>query len=485
MKKIIILLLLVSVAFSVRGLGVYGDYTPIATDNYVVKVPQELSQPSVFQNSYLVTLMPKISINDASVEFSFTPPAGAFDAAADKYAMEKIETVSDHEIYAKVSIENGIVLTEIRVRNTGSAAAKLSLAYLVKGVGEKDISVFSPENYDNKSANYLVFLQPETNGQALAVLAPTEIKPTFPGVLTGKEYPIFFSVSSIGSGQTFSMQLKFMPFLLKQEGETVYPIDLYSFMSEPLITTSGNMLSNGASGSLDEKITAIISSVDGLSKKSAEFSGVHDVDLSGSEFDSLDSAVYFKQLCIQHEVPCQLVIGKKGEAYYAWVKAYNGNWVDIDAYAGAKQAPNYNIAYVEPKTELHTMPFSDDTLAMVHGGTSWIASIGQMGFLIYFIIIIVVGALGIFMVFFKKVILARLLAKKGVIGKPAAEVEGKYEVLSEEVDDTFLREIIRRIKEKDGIVNMGQLVETMHFSKQLIEEGIRYLVDQKFIKKIM
>ncbi len=483
MKKIIVLLLLVSIAFPLRGLGPYGDYTPVATDNYVIKVPGDLSQPSIFQNSYLVALVPKLTINDAVVEFSFAPPAGTFDAAADKYAMEKIETVSDHEVYAKVSIENGIVLSEIRVRNIGSSATRLSLSYLVRG--EKDISVFSPENYDNKSANYLVFLQPGMNGQALGVLAPVEMKPTFQTFFTGMEYPIFFSVSSLGAGQTFSMQLKFMPFVLKQEGETGYPINLYPFMSEPLVKTSGGTQRSGASGTLDEKITAIIDLVGGLTKKSAEFSGLHDVDLGGGEFDSLDSAVYFKQLCIQHEVPCQLVIGNKDNTYYAWIKAYNGNWVDIDAYSGAKQVPEYSIFYAEPKTELHTMPFSDDALAMAQGGTSWIASMGQVSFLFYFVIIIVIGALVIFAFFFKKVILARLLAKKGMVGKPAAEVEGKYEVLSEEVDDTFLREIIRRIKEKDGMVNMGQLVETMHFSKQLIEEGIRYLIDQKFIRKIM
>jgi len=281
------------------------------------------------------------------------------------------------------------------------------------------------------------------------------------------------------------MQLKFLPFVLKQEGETAYPMDLHSFMSEPLVKMLGSMQTHSISGSPNDKIAYIINQVNERPKKSAEFSGLHDVVLDGSEFDSLDSAVYFKQLCVLADLPCQLVIGKTNEVYYAWVRVYSGNWVDVDAHAGARQAPSYGAFYAEPKAELHTMPFSDDKLAMVYGGTNWIASIGQMSFLVYFVIIIVIGALVIFMLFFKKVILARLLAKKGMIGKPSVEVEGKYEVLSEEVDDTFLREIIRRIKEKDGMVNMGQLVETMHFSKQLIEEGVRYLIDQKFIKKIM
>jgi hypothetical protein len=225
--------------------------------------------------------------------------------------------------------------------------------------------------------------------------------------------------------------------------------------------------------------------VGSLPKKGAEFSELHDVDFGASEFDSLDASVYFKQLCINNDVPCQLVIGAKEGLDYAWVKVYNGNWVDIDAYNNEKVAPSYLSFYLEPKTEVHVMPFSDNAEQMINDGTSWISTIGQLSFLFYFIIIIVVACVAIIAFQFKKVILGKLLAKKGRIAESRLDVDGKYEVLNEDIDDPFMKEIIKRIKDKDGIVNISQLVETMHYSKELIEDGITYLAEQKFIRKVM
>jgi hypothetical protein len=122
---------------------------------------------------------------------------------------------------------------------------------------------------------------------------------------------------------------------------------------------------------------------------------------------------------------------------------------------------------------------------MINDGTSWISTIGQLNFLFYFIIIIVVACTAIVAFQFKKVILGKLLAKKGRIAESRIDVDGKYEVLNEDIDDPFMKEIIKKIRDKDGIVNISQLVETMHYSKELIEDGITYLAEQKFIRKVM
>jgi hypothetical protein len=483
MKKILIILLLLSVSLSVKSIGVYSDYFMLTTDSYNAMIPQDLAQPAIVQNDYSVNLVPKISVDDTPAAFSLVPTAGLFDNPSDKYVVENTETISDIEIYAKVSIEWNQIVCDIRVRNTGANPTKIDFEYPLKGEN-KIFALFSPENYINRSANYMVLAQPELDGQALAIIGSQEIKPNFDNVLVDRNYPITFSLPALSPGETFSLQIKYFPFVLKEAGTLDYPIELYSFMSEPLIKVSG-IANQTVTGTLDEKIAKIMDIVNVVPKKTGEFSGIHDVDLRSAELDSLDSSVYFKQLCIKSDVPCRLVVGKKDENYYAWVKAWNGNWVDIDVLSNARQAPAYDPFYLEPQTELHTMPFSDDKMKMVYEGTSWIGSMGQLGFLLYFIIIIVAAVGIVVSIMFKKIIFGKLLASRGVIGKPSIDVDGKYEVLSEEIDDPFLREIIKRIKEKGGMVNINQLVEEMHFSKQLVEDGVRYLADQKFIKKIM
>jgi len=485
MRRVIAFILLLSVCFSIKSVGLYNDYFTLVSDNYVAGIPQDLSQQAVIQNSYLISLSPKISVDDVPLNFSTSIPTALFDNPSDKYVIENKEVVSDMDISGRISAEGDQIVSDVSVRNTGSAAVKLDLEYRLNGQDGRTFSAFSPENYNNKTGNYLVLLQLNYNGQALAVIGSQEIRPSFVGILKDTVYVLYFSVPELGAGQTFSMQLKYRPFVLKEEGTLDYPIDLYCYMSEPLIKTAGTAPAINATGEIDEKITSMMNAVSILAKKTGEFSGIHDVNFDEPQFDSLDSSVYFKQLCINSDVPCRLVIGKKDEMYYAWVKVYNGNWIDIDIQNNARQTPFYDAFYLEPKTGVHTMPLSEDAGKMLFDGTSWIASIGQTGFLIYFIIIIVIASMVIFLFQFKKVILGKLMAKKGVFNKVEAEVDGKYEVLSEEIDDPFLREIIRRIKEKDGLVKMEQLVETMHFSKELIEDGIRYLLDQKFIKKVM
>jgi hypothetical protein len=485
MKKFLALVLMLSVAFSVKGVGAYGDYTVITGDSYVLKTPFDLSQQAVMQNMYLISLTPKITVDDAPLDFSLTQPEGIFDNPAASYVIDKRDIVSDIDVYAKASMEGSQVVVEVSVKNGGSNKVKLGVSYTVNGEQDRNFALFSPEGYTKTSSKYVVLLQPDYKGQGLAIISSQPIEPNFVNLLVTKTYILSYSISDLEPGQTFSLQVKYYPFVLKEEGALGYPDDLYCYMSEPLIKTVGSAPTATTSGSTDDKIDAMMDTVRALSKKGGEFSSIHDVDFGAGEFDSLDTSVFFKQLCINNEIPCQLVIGKKDEVYYAWVRAYNGNWMDIDTYANEKTTPEYQTVYVEPKTEVHNMPFSENAEKMIYDGTSWIGSMGQVSFLMYFIIIIVIACGAVVALQFKKVILGKLLAKKGKILESTVEMDGKYEVLNEDIDDPFMKEIIKRIKEKDGIVNVGQLVEVMHFSKELIEDGIAYLVDQKFIRKVM
>ncbi len=483
MKLTIALIILMSAAFSITNIGTYNGYSTLASDNYVVGVPADLSQPALMQNEWSVNLVPEISLNGTKIDFPLVPAEDVFKNPAGGYEVDKRDIVSDAEISAKVTIEGSQVVSDISVKNSGSKEMALDIVYNIAGV--QDFALFSPKGYTNTSSKYLVLLQPGYNGQALAVISSQELNPNFVNLLTSKTYMVSYTVSALDPGQTFSLQIKFYPFVLKEEATSGYPNDLYSYMSEPLIKTAGTPPNGVLSGSVDDKITSMMDTVNGLSKKGAGFADLHDVNFGVSEFDSLDASVYFKQLCINNDVPCQLVIGAKDGLDYAWIRAYNGNWVDIDVYNNNKTAPSYQTLYLEPKTEVHVMPFSDNAEKMINDGTNWIGTIGQVSFLFYFIIIIAIACVAVVAFQFKKVILVRLLAKKGRIAESRTDVEGKYEVLNEDIDDPFMREIIRRIKEKEGMVNISQLVETMHYSKELIEDGITYLAEQKFIRKIM
>jgi len=485
MKMVIALVLMLSAAFSITNIGVYSGYSALVSDNYVLKAPADFSQPAVIQNMWAVNLVPTISIGGTRIDFPVLPAEETFKNPAGSYLVDKRDIISDAEISAKVAIDGNQIVSDISVKNSGASKVSVDIAYTINGEGDKSFSLFSPEGYTKTPSNYLVMTQPDYKGQALAVISSQELKPNFVNLLTSKAYAVSYTVSDLEPGQAFSLQIKFFPFVLGEEAKAGYPNDFYSYMSEPLIKTTGATPTGIWSGSADDKVKSMMDAVGNLPKKGAEFSDLHDVDFNAAEFDSLDASVYFKQLCINNDVPCQLVIGTKEGLNYAWVRVYNGNWVDIDVYNNEKVVPSYQSLYLEPKTDVHAMPFSDNAEKMINDGTSWISTIGQLNFLFYFIIIIVVACAAIVAFQFKKVILGKLLAKKGRIAESRIDVDGKYEVLNEDIDDPFMKEIIKKIKDKDGIVNISQLVETMHYSKELIEDGITYLAEQKFIRKVM
>jgi hypothetical protein len=297
-------------------------------------------------------------------------------------------------------------------------------------------------------------------------------------------YSPSFALSKLAAGQSFSMELKYYPLMLKTEGAAGYPAEYYSFMDEPLISVTGTGPLSVKDGSLDEKISAMLEDVGSVVKGNAEFSSIHDVDAT-TDMDSLDASEYFKQLCIENDVPCRLVIGTADNSYYAWIRAYNGQWIDVDAYGNARQLPSYDVSYLEPLADVHTMPLADDPQKMIYDGTVWIKSLGQINFLIYFIIVIVFASAGVVIFISRKMLIKKFITKGGPVWKESGTFDGKYEVLSEEIEDSFMKEIIKKIKETEGVVNTQQMSETMHFSKELIEDGISYLLDQRFLRKIM
>ena len=486
MKKALALILLLSIAFPVKSLGYYGDYSALFTDNYVLKVPNDLTQQAVFQNKFMVNLVPKISIDSAASAFQATYSADLFSNPSDKYALVSASSEATIDIKSEVSIEFNQVISKIEIKNNGNAAVQVNLDYDIAGKGQ--FSMFSPENYNNVSKNYMVVMQPDLDGQALGIIGSSLLRPSFTGLYPQDNYMLSFTTAKLGPGETLSLELKFYPFTVRKEGGTapLYPPELFSFMSEPLIDTSGSIAAIGEATTLSEKVDAMIEAVTSIAKKSdSSFTELHNVALSSTTgFDSLDSAEYFKQLCIQNDVPCRLVIGKSEDTYYAWVKAYNGQWVDVDVQNSEKQTPSYSAYYTEPTAEFHAMPYTDDNNKAAYEGTTWIAYIGQANFLIYFLVIIVIASSGVVFVMFRRAIMAKLLAGKGMTSKPVIEINGKYEILSEAIDDAFMKEIISKIKERGGIVNLDQMAETTHFSKELLEEGIRYLIDQKFARKI-
>jgi hypothetical protein len=484
MKKIIVLLLLVAIALPIKSIAFHEERFVIATDDYVISIPQDLAQQTVIENAYNVNLIPQILFNSKSVNISLIPTAGAFDNPSDSYVIEETKIVDDLEIHEKITMDENQIVSEVSIKNNGASAGDLEFSYTVGGNGGL-MALFSPTIYDNRSSKYLVAMQPAYNGRALALIASQSITPVFSEILTASDYEISFGLPKVAAGATVYTQMTFYPFILKSEETMDYPVELYSFMSEPLVNVTGTVPSSSFTGGLDDKLTQAMELVAPFVTSNGEFSSFHSVDLNGTNFDSLDCSVLLKQICIANNVPCRLVIGKNGDMYYSWIRAFNGQWINVDIQNGLRQEPQYAIVYLEPQTELHVMTAEDEPKKMLLDGTMWIAAMGQLNFLVYFIAIIAVASAAVVGVTFRKDLINRLLPKRGVVTRTVVEVDGKYEILSEETDDAFLKEILYYIKDKGGTVRMDNMVESMRFSKELLEDGVRYLIDQKFVRKVM
>ncbi len=76
------------------------------------------------------------------------------------------------------------------------------------------------------------------------------------------------------------------------------------------------------------------------------------------------------------------------------------------------------------------------------------------------------------------------MAGNDVMASPEFEPAGEYEILKERAEgDVFLKDLLQKIRESNGIVDIVKFAEEMGFSKELIKYSIIHLYEEGYIKK--
>ncbi|MFH0986619.1 MAG: hypothetical protein V1911_01070, partial [Candidatus Micrarchaeota archaeon] len=213
--------------------------------------------------------------------------------------------------------------------------------------------------------------------------------------------------------------------------------------------------------------------------ESGEFVAITDVSLESQNKNSLAASVYFKEMCISAGLPCKLVIGSKDNMYYAWIKAYEGGWQDINVFANTKTAPEgYTIFYEEPVAEVHFLSATD--IQAIYDAVSFVKVVEVDYSFLYLVFLAAAG--GGFLFFLKKKIdqMKTESPKKDKLIRKT-DINGDYRVLNKDVDQPFLVEIIKKIEENKGKVDMKKYSEELRYSEDLVKFAVTYLVDMKKI----
>jgi hypothetical protein len=488
-KAVVLTLLMMAVACPLRGVGQYHGRTVIVTDSYVLELGN-FSESAVINNKYTFSPMPQIAIDTIPLSIDISIPAGEFLSPADKYVIEGTGSSGDAEVTARIEIRDRTITTKVIVYNSGGDPHKVDLSYILSS--DESMALFSPVTYRQSADTHFALLDETRQGYALGVVTTSPLQPGIPNFASIQQYGSTVSIPSLGSGGTMEFTVTYYPFNLQLTGTLPYPLELTSHMEEPLV--SHEPLERQVALSqpdIYDKMRELLARIAELPKGTGEFVSIHDVDFDTDSMDSLDMSVYFKDACIQNNIPCRLVLGKSGISYYAWVQFYAGAWEDADVFSGTFIKPDFEVVYTEPQNELHTMP--ENTEAGVDAAIGFLSGVGQSNFLLY-LVIIIIAAVVVAVVFQtrSKSILKYVKKREETaeakesakVVSPELEPVGEYEILKDAVEgDLFLQEVLQQIKQNNGIVDVVKYAEVLKYSKELIKFAIVYLHDQKYIKK--
>ncbi|MEM0372349.1 MAG: hypothetical protein QXO69_00685, partial [archaeon] len=217
-------------------------------------------------------------------------------------------------------------------------------------------------------------------------------------------------------------------------------------------------------------------------KENGTFKSLYTVNMKDPS-DSLGITAKFKRLCQAVDVPCKIKIGEKNGVKYAWVSAYFGGWMDVDAYQNVKAKPSgYNIIYEEPnKREVIYDPENPEQSILA--ATAFVRGVGASYFYVYIIAILVALVSVVGLLQWKARLITPLIERGRGTTVVKEKINGQYSIIKQPVPDRFLNEVLQKIIERKGVVDVTRMSEEMKYSKELVSFGVSYLHDSGYIKK--
>jgi hypothetical protein len=486
MRFLVVILLLMAAVPAITYVGNYSGRFVLVTGSYVLQLPQNFSDSAIISGRYNVNLAPKIKVNDRTIANVISVVPDSFVNPADKFAFEDTQITDTADVLVRTEIKDKYIATATTVTSKAKMNIKLDLVFEISS--SDNFVLFSPALYEKKSETYFAVLNGTSlEGPALGIITSHAIQPTYSNLASMPSYSILLSVGTLKPGESFTMSVTYRPFDLERDVQRPYPSDITAHLQEPLIrmTDGAPLKLNFTNQSTNmNKVEAILTALINTTKAEGEFTALHDVVIGMTPYDSLTTSSYMKQNCRAYNIPCKLVIGQKSGKYYAWIQAWTNRWTDVDPQVGLVRKPDYNAIYTEPTPELHLLDTKSDAAKALYDATLFLKSTGESPYLMYLIIIVAAGVAFFFLLQFKAGLVTKLVIRKKPERTVRLEINGKYAVLKEDIDDAFLKDLLIMVKEKDGVVDARQLAAVLHVSQELVEYQIGYLRDQGYLKRV-
>ncbi len=441
-------------------------------------------------------LFPSISVsgNDMPVpEPRFSNPA--IGAKMDTFSVEYPDGFID-DVYADVKVEvtNQKVIQTITLENTKDSEVLIQLSL----TDSNDLfEVYAPFTKE-QSRNYF-YMSPRDYGMfgRMLVIYFDPYPPSYPipiERISVQSSTLLVWAIKIPSKSKYTLKLEYLSsYLADSNAIANFPVkstvDKEPFLiveTDPLLTFYHKEDFEKLVPELDlsksgmdilKDITEYVNSLEG---GDPEFGLTSYVDWSvistKTEYNSLEKAVIFREICRKVGIPARLVLGKKrGGNYYAWVIAYVGGLEQI--YDPFNQRTEYPMVYEEPEPYL----CKDDVAlcrleSVVRVGVLCIGPFCVNLILVGGIILLLILALfGI--VFYKSDVLAKLLSEKPLT---KLKIEGSYDIAKPEfrTKDPMLQEVFEYVKSKAGLVDIDDMAHTLGYSRILITSAIEKLIEE-------
>ena len=477
-KMLVVIIMFASLVFSIESFGYYNNRLSVEAKNYVLQLPQNLGQASYINKDYSIMLLPSIKINGKVI--TIVPPLQQNLLSKPK-SMLNLKVISEKQgvmINEKVRIEEDKISSEIILKNEAQGDKKVSLYFPISSNSKK--TIFIADNYKNNS-HYIVLTNPNLEGNSLGISFSDQTntinqKNT---LINTSAYGISSREMLLKKGQSYRFKIIYYPFNLQAKTRNTYPSEEAIYLESTYIRTTGKINLNNSNSA--DPITSILKALDSKQKTGdGSFLIEHDVIL-GKFSDSLDFAMYFKKAAEEEGIPVKLVIGKKGNKKYAWAEVYFGGWKEVDAFKGTRTFPKgWRVIFSEPPLKLVSMKAKGNKVRNLYEATKWLKKTQENNFLLYLVFLIILTI----------TITAFINLKSGVIEKRfkkteirKQELEGEYEILkTDKIEKEFINEILKEVINQHGKVDLSQLSNKFHYSKELISFAIAYLIDNKYIR---
>jgi len=474
---------------SITLLGEYEEDHIIGTETYTARVPTREDRSIILEdsiklnNKFKAEILPTISTRDQ--EFILTPPEEqriTLQRQREDYSFEFAGEVSQLLINEEIHIEKSQISLKVEIENKRDTQSQVTASYDLEG--PRDSKIFYPYAVDNQTWNYIVLTNQNHKGNSLAAITNTQLTGREPFLETTAQQ--IRRTRELDPGETMTLELTLRPMnIWTEENQLNYPHRYSTFLENTLVDTQENLEKEINSEETSGKTSEILSKIQAEKQPTGDgsFTTFNTVNLTKEQINSLEASVMYKELCIQEKIPCRIVIGEKSNGKFAWIEALeNEEWIPIDPFAGTKTHPDHMEQYKEPKLPYAEVAGSEPIGEPYLEATKAATRPDTLNPLIYLIPIIALTTLVIVLIHFESESFIEKLTPTKIEEEP--ELNGEYEIISkkEEIEERTAIPIFEKIQKENGKIDIKKYAEETKYSKNLVENYVSYLRNQKHIK---